>query len=511
MCSTRAHSSSEGGTVGDGLAAMSVGEPVGADAGWFDALDNVDLTSVGIDVGSTTTHLVFSWVHLKRESDKLSSRFVVTDRKVLWRSDIRLTPYVAGNRIDADEVATFVHAGYKEAGFSAGDMDTGAIILTGEALKQGNAKALAVALAADAGQFVCVSAGHHLEATLAAHGSGTVDVATHTGRRVLCIDIGGGTTKFAVACDGTVAVTAAIEVGGGTLSWDEEGVVQRAASALGHLGAEVRIPRVGERVGPALRRAIAGAATELILSPARRDRAAVPEALVLTGPLPPSVEHFDAVTFSGGVAEYIYGRESAYHHDLGRDIGEAVRAVIDSGGIDAPVLDPGNGIRSTVIGASQASVQVSGSTVSVLDERLLPLLNVPVLHPLVDLDGPVDPAIVAAAIRDSVALAPDVGSTIALSFRFRGAPSYERILGLAEGIGRAVGGTGSQLDAAVVIIDRDIAATLGSLLEQEVDVQTPVLCLDTLELRPLDYVDVGRRILPAGVFPVMIKSLLFGS
>lgn len=492
---------------------MSVADLDAADTAgrWFDALDNVDLTSVGIDVGSTTTHLMFSRVHLKRESEQLSSRFVVTERDVLWRSDVRLTPYVSGDRIDADEVATFVRAAYKDAGFVPGDIDTGAVILTGEALKQRNARALATALATEAGEFVCVSAGHHLEATLAAYGSGSVDVAARTEQRVLCIDIGGGTTKFAVACDGTVVVTAAIEVGGRMLAWDHKGVVQSASSALEHLAADLPGCRVGDRVDAFSRQAIATTAADLVLSVARRDRTAVPEALLLTGPLPSAIQDFDAVTFAGGVAEYIYDREPAEHGDLGRDIGEAIRTTVAAGVLDVPVLDPGNGIRSTVIGASQSSAQVSGSTVSVLDEGVLPLRNVPVLHPAVELDGPIDPGAVESAIRESLARTADVRSTVALSFRFRGVPSYERLFGLANGIGQAVDGHHGDFDAAVVIIDRDVAASLGSLLEKEVVVRTPLLCLDTLELRPLDYVDIGRRIHPAGVYPVVIKSLLFGS
>ena len=59
------------------------------------AADNVELTTVGIDIGSSTSHLMFARVHLQRLGTALSSRFVVVGRKVLWKSPILLTPLPA--------------------------------------------------------------------------------------------------------------------------------------------------------------------------------------------------------------------------------------------------------------------------------------------------------------------------------------------------------------------------------------------------------------------------------
>src|SRR5215210_2156161 len=162
------------------------------------AADNVELTTVGIDIGSSTSHLMFAQVHLQRLSTALSSRFVVVDRKVLWQSPILLTPYVADFTIDTEKLAAFITRSYVDAGLTRAEVDSGAVILTGEALKRRNARAIADLFSEDAGKFVCASAGHHMECQMAAHGSGAVRLSRGHGVCILNVDIGGGTTKFAL-------------------------------------------------------------------------------------------------------------------------------------------------------------------------------------------------------------------------------------------------------------------------------------------------------------------------
>jgi ethanolamine utilization protein EutA len=137
----------------------------------------VELTAVGVDIGSTTSQLMFSRVHLRRERSSLSSRYVAVARDVMWRSPVRLTPYLDDGLIDAAEISAFVRRSYADAGVAPAGVDTGAIILTGEALKRANARPLADAVAGESGDFVCVISGHDLEATLSAHGSGSVELS----------------------------------------------------------------------------------------------------------------------------------------------------------------------------------------------------------------------------------------------------------------------------------------------------------------------------------------------
>ena len=189
--------------------------------------DNVELTTVGIDIGSSTSHLMFARVHLQRLATALSSRFVVVDRKMLWQSPILLTPYLPDYTIDVDELGGFIGGCYAYAGIEPGDIDSGAVILTGEAIKRHNARAIADLFSEEAGKFVCASAGHHMECQLAAHGSGAVALSRGHAVRILNVDIGGGTTKLALIENGALVATAAIAVGGRLLVEDPKAGLTR--------------------------------------------------------------------------------------------------------------------------------------------------------------------------------------------------------------------------------------------------------------------------------------------
>ncbi len=187
--------------------------------------ENVELTTVGIDIGSSTSHLMFARVHLQRKTQMLSSQFVVISRKILWKSPILLTPFLPDNTIDAARLRTFIDDAYRAAGLTREDIDSGAVILTGEAIKRKNAQVIAELFAADSGKFVCASAGHHLECILAAHGSGAVALSRRTHKTILNIDIGGGTTKFALIENGAIRGTCAVAVGGRLLAQAPDGTV----------------------------------------------------------------------------------------------------------------------------------------------------------------------------------------------------------------------------------------------------------------------------------------------
>src|SRR5215469_6602779 len=191
------------------------------------ATDNVELTTVGIDIGSSTSHLMFARVHLQRLGTALSSRFVVVDRKVLWQSPILLTPYLPDYTIDVDELAGFIGSAYPYAGLDPSDVDSGAVILTGEAIKRHNARAIADLFSEEAGRFVCASAGHHMECQLAAHGSGAVALSRGHKARLINVDIGGGTTKLALIENGQIKLTLAFAVGGRHLVEDPKAGLTR--------------------------------------------------------------------------------------------------------------------------------------------------------------------------------------------------------------------------------------------------------------------------------------------
>ena len=189
--------------------------------------DSIELLTVGIDIGSSTTHLLFAKVVLRRQTHDLSSRFTVVDRQVVWQSPIIYTPFRSDGRIDAHELAHFIEHQYEHAGFSPADIDSGAVILTGEAIKRPNARAIDEIFAGQSGKFVCATAGHQLESILAAHGSGATALSQRRGTPSLHVDIGGGTTKLALIDDGEVLDVAAFAVGGRLLAQDDDGAWTR--------------------------------------------------------------------------------------------------------------------------------------------------------------------------------------------------------------------------------------------------------------------------------------------
>src|SRR5437764_5582966 len=178
------------------------------------AADNVELTTVGIDIGSSTSHLMFARVHLQRLGTALSSRFVVVSRKIIWQSPILLTPYAADYTIDIDELGGFIGGCYGYAGVDPDNVDSGAVILTGEAIKRKNARAIADLFSEEAGKFVCASAGHHMESQMAAHGSGAVALSRGHNATLLNLDIGGGATKLALTERGRILPSSPIAAGG---------------------------------------------------------------------------------------------------------------------------------------------------------------------------------------------------------------------------------------------------------------------------------------------------------
>jgi ethanolamine utilization protein EutA len=217
--------------------------------------------------------------------------------------------------------------------------------------------------------------------------------------------------------------------------------------------------------------------------------------------------------FSGGVGEYVYGREEHDFGDLGRRLGHAIRERLAAGCFPFPLLPAGECMRATALGASEYSVQLSGNTVYISSPReLLPRKNLQVIHPLVSLDDTVDPSAVAAAIRDHFQHFDLVegDSEVALAFRWRGAPTYARLAGFARGIVAALPRTITAEKPVFVILDSDIAQTLGAILKDELSVASEVLVLDGISLWDFDYIDLGRVRMPSFTVPVTIKSLVFG-
>ena len=469
--------------------------------------DNITLTSVGIDIGSAGTQVIFSRVRMRRMGEDLSSRYFVVGRDTLYESPVALTPYASDVRIDEQAVGKIIEDAYAAAGIHPDEVDTGSVILTGEALRRENAQAIGELLAEIGGEFVCATAGHHMEAMLAAYGSGAAKRSHDENSHILNVDIGGGTTKLAVVSHGEVEQTAAFHIGG-RLIVVTEGKITRLDPQGAKLAKLAGFSwQMGSSVTPAELDRLTDWLADLLLAGVTQPR----KDLYLTEPLA-NLHGIAGVMFSGGVAEYVYGREERDFGDLGLRLGHAIRKKVEAGRFPWRILPAGECIRATAFGASEYSVQLSGNTVYVSQPgELLPRKNLQVLQPTVSLLGKLEPKKLARAIAEHFTAFDVVegDAEVALAFKWQGEPSFERFSAFAQAIKQSLPRTLKQKKPIFLILEGDVAQTIGAILKEDLKLASEVLVLDGISLRDFDYIDLGRIRLPSNTVPVTIKSLVF--
>ena len=473
----------------------------------MEGVETITLTSVGIDIGSSTTHVLFSRLTLRREGRSFSTRYRIARREVLWSSPILLTPYRSATRIDFPAVQAFIERGFAAAGIGPAEIDTGAVVITGEALKKRNARPIVEYVAQQSGTFVCASAGPHHEALLAAHGSGAVAMSAATRDRLLLVDIGGGTTKLALIEAGRVIETAAISIGARLVAYDADGRVTRMEEAGAIVASDAGIAvKLGELLDPSARAALGTRLAETLVSLVRDGAAMTPLArrLLLTDPLSATLADVDHVVFSGGVSEYVYRRSDAEHGDLGPILGEALAGFVQTLP-PGTVLPPVQGIRATVIGAGEYTIQVSGLTSYSSGTDRLPLFGLQVVHAPHERAVPFGQSLAAALQRLDL---DTIEAGLLVSTRIEGVIGYPLLRDLAQGIADAVPDPATTV---VVNVEQDVARSLGRILVDEVKLPNPLIVVDGVTIGDLDYVDIGRPLRSAAVFPVTVKSLLFAT
>lgn len=469
--------------------------------------DQIALTTVGIDIGSSTTHLMLSRIELERHD----SRFVVTRRELIYRSPIIFTPYLSDNTIDAVALAEFFAKTYAEAEIIPDDIDTGALILTGVAVRRANARAIGELFSAYAGKFVAVSAGDALEATLAAHGSGAVERSRRIDGTVLNIDIGGGTSKFAWCRDGHVEQVGAVEGGARLIVTDTNGFVLKV-ERFGHFYAA----EAGLSVEPGCRLTTAGMRLVADRIAARIMEAAglAPLSSACSGllrlPRSAAGENPARLIISGGVAEYIYGDSAQGYGDLGPAIACALCGKLVS---FAEIIErPQAMIRATVIGTSQYTMQVSGATICIVPAGTVPLHNVPVVLTGLDLSvESIDSGMVATMIQRARAR-QDLNTAhraLALAFSWEGSATFRRLEDFCNGIASAMADLIAAGQPLVLINQRDVGRLIGAHLREEMAIGVPVVSIDGIQLGALDFIDIGLPVSGTGAVPVVVKSLVF--
>ncbi|MBI2756084.1 MAG: ethanolamine ammonia-lyase reactivating factor EutA [Chloroflexi bacterium] len=474
--------------------------------------DHIELTTVGIDIGSSTSHLMFSRLKLRRLGQNLSSRYVIVSREALFRSPILLTPYTPDYAINASVLSTFVEEAYQAAGLKREDVDTGAIILTGEAVKRSNAQAIAELFASESGKFVCATAGHNLEAVMAAHGSGAAALSREIEGAVLNVDVGGGTSKLALCIDGQVVETSSLAVGGRLIAVDEAGRVVRIEPSAREVADAIGLdPHLNQVLAEPDQRAIAEKLADCLMEAVRRVPLSPLAASLMVTPILTRTDPIDLVTFSGGVSEYIYARETESFGDLSLHLSAAIRARIDGGQLPAPLRESGEHIRATVIGASQFTVQVSGNTVSISNTEILPIHNLQVLYPQLPAKDPLTPGDIRQAVQESFTRfdLEEGAQPVALALDWNGTPTYSRLRALADGVALSLPKTIAAGMPVVLVFHYDFGALVGRILREEIGLTNDVISIDSVTVKDFDYIDIGNVIMPSRAVPVVIKSLVF--
>ena len=468
--------------------------------------DELCLLSVGVDIGSSTSHLVFSRIVLER----LDSRYVVTERESFYQSEILLTPYAAEDTIDADALGAFIERQYKDAKVDPDEIDTGALILTGVAVRRRNARRIGELFARQAGRMVAVSAGDSLESVMAAYGSGTAARSIRNGAPVMNVDVGGGTAKIAICAEGKVTDVTALDVGARLVVVDEARRIVRLEEAGGRFAAALGLKLEPNAVLTEQHaRALAARMADSLFEAMRGGSPRIGGAdLLRLDPLRFRGKISD-VSFSGGVSEYIYGGEAKSYGDLGPELAVELRARLQGG----PALArPDARIRATVIGASQYTMQVSGSTIFVAPLGTLPLRNVPVIAPALPLaEEKIDSAAVAAAIKSALKrLDLDDGeSPVAVFVPWRGSATFHRLDDFCKGIVQGLEAILARGHPIVLAGDGDVGGLIGIHCCEEMKIGNAIVSIDGLELKEFDYIDIGRILDASGAVPVVIKSLVF--
>jgi ethanolamine utilization protein EutA len=486
-----------------------------------EALESHAFLSVGIDIGSSTSHFGVSRLVIRRKPETLSTEFEVSSRETLHVSPVWLTPYRDGaSLIDTDRIRGLIEAEYRAAGLSPADIDTGALVITGEALKKANAENIARMMSDWSGRFVCVSAGPMHEGMLAAHGSGSVALSAARGAVVVNCDMGGGTTKISVVRNGVITHTESISVGARLVAFqsppedgdpgdDDPGEIvrwERSASVLaGHLGLTAG---VGGRLPLASRHRLADLMASLLTGLLSGDNpnAALREELTVAtdgGSIPP-VTDIDHLVLSGGVSEYLVPGTRARHDDLGYLLAQSLRERLAHIGLAGKIHPSDQRIRATVLGASQFSVQASGQTIFVSDPAMLPARDLQSVE--IDARGTIDEDLILTALRrlDLDRWSSRLAAVISLDLP----TSHARLHRIASVLA-SVAGPGRRETALFVVLRADVARAFGTLLKEEVRWPGPVVVVDGIEAGNLDHLDIGLPLGYTGTLPVTITSLQF--
>jgi ethanolamine utilization protein EutA len=473
-----------------------------------------EILSVGVDIGTSTTQLVFSRLIIENQATSFTvPRINIVEKIVEYRSEIYYTPLKSPTEIDAEKVKQLVLGEYKKANRSPGEMSTGAVIITGETARKENANEVLSALSDLAGDFVVATAGPDLESVLAARGAGADSHSKERRGVVANLDVGGGTTNIGVYDNGRLIGTSCLDIGGRLIKM-ENGRITYIFPKIEDLARESGINlKVGDRAEREIVSAICKImADQLAQALALKPRDGLHKGLYTNEgkPLPENIG-IKAITFSGGVADCVYTENSGdwfRYDDAGVILGDEIRR--NEAFHKAELLKAAETIRATVVGAGTHTTEISGSTI-VYDRSKLPIKNIPILKVSQEEEDSVSTII--SSIRTQLPLYMPEGKPeqVAIAFSGEGRTSFKDIQILADAV---IQGAQEVIDGPfplLLVIETDIAKALGHAIQVKLQNKKEVICIDGIATIGGDYIDVGEPIGAGSVLPVVVKTLIFNS
>ncbi|MFD3260367.1 ethanolamine ammonia-lyase reactivating factor EutA [Paenibacillus lentus] len=471
------------------------------------------LLSVGIDMGTSTTQLVLSKLHIQNLASSFSvPRLVITDKEVVYRSDICFTPVLADNRIDVKQIQEFVQEQYSKAGIHKEEIQTGAVIITGETARKENANEVLLSLSGFAGDFVVATAGPDLESIIAAKGAGAHTYSKEHSTSIVNIDIGGGTSNLALFSGGELLDTGCLDIGGRLIRVNPETleityIAPKIKSLAERRGIQLTL---GQRATPTILAPIIGEMVKLLeesvgLRPPDDfyDTILTNKGLKLDRNIP-------CISFSGGVADCIYQEVEGDVFQYG-DIGILLgRAIADSLLTQRmTVARPAETIRATVVGAGSHTTEISGSTITYTEESF-PIKNIPILK-LAAMDESGNAEVLAQAIAAKLnwfKLNNDL-QRVAIALEGKSNPSFLDVQKYAHGLHQGMAELLEREYPLIVIVHHDMAKVLGQTLYALLGYKKDVVCIDSIQVDNGDYIDIGKPIAGGKVLPVVVKTLVF--
>lgn len=478
--------------------------------------DKTAILSVGIDVGTSTTQVVFSKLQMDNAGGYFSvPRVAIVDKEVIYKSEVYMTPLKTDVLIDTDALRNIVAAEFRKAGYRPEDTDSGAVIITGESARKENSDAVLKSLSDFAGDFVVSAAGPDMESLIAGKGSGAWQYSMDHHCRVANLDIGGGTTNVVLFEDGETLARGCLDIGGRLICMNPQGIITKVSPAAAVMAQAAGVSvSVGDRCDELKLTAVTrqmAAALNAYLGVGTKDIDAILRQIKTPGssdfPVPEKVQ---AVFFSGGVADLIY-HESAdtwAYGDIGVMLGRAIRE--SRLFTDFQKMEPGETIRATVVGAGTYTTTISGSTITYSDD-IFPLKNIPVIK----LDEELQEACFAGETEPVIrriqwVLGQNDEEHFILAMPGKRNPGYMEMKRAAASIRQIMDRVQPPGEPILLVIESDIAKAMGQMIRQQPDLKRQVVAIDSIHVEDGEYVDMGKPMMNGMVIPVVVKTLIFG-